>query len=126
MESEFNFKFENLTVYNKAMEFGEIVNKLTQKFPKEEQLELGSYFRRAADSIALDIAEGSSSTDEQFYLYLENACNSGHECISYSSKAKFRKYITFEEDEENRRMITELSKMINTLRNKILSRINNK
>ncbi|MBG6130098.1 four helix bundle protein [Aquimarina sp. EL_43] len=48
------------------MEFGEIVNTLTKKFPKEERFELSSQFKRAADSIALNIAEGSSGTDPQF------------------------------------------------------------
>ena len=126
MESKYNFKFENLTVYDRAMEFGETVNNLTKKFPNEERFELASQFKRAADSIALHIAEGSSGTDKQFYNYLENAWHSAHGCIACSSKAKMREYITFQEDEENRRIITEISKMITTLRNRISTRINNK
>ncbi|TPN86735.1 four helix bundle protein [Aquimarina algicola] len=126
MESRYNFKFENLTVYDRAMEFGEIVNSLTKKFPNEERFELASQFRRAADSIALNIAEGSSGSDKQFYNYLGNAWFSAHECIACSSKAKMRGYITFQEDEENRRMVTELSKMITTLRNRISTRIETK
>ncbi|WP_299218377.1 four helix bundle protein [uncultured Aquimarina sp.] len=126
MDSKYNFKFENLTVYNKAMEFGEIVNTSTKKFPKEERFELSSQFRRAADSIALNIAEGSGGTDPQFYNYLGNAWHSAHECVSCSSKARIRRYITLEEDEENRRILTELSKMITTLRNRISDRIKSK
>ncbi len=125
MNSKYSFKFENLTVYDSAMEFGEIINKLVKKFPQEERFELSSQFKRAADSIALNIAEGSGGTDPQFYNCLGNAWHSAHECISCSSKARMRKYITFQEDEENRRMITELSKMITTLRNRISSRIKN-
>lgn len=105
------------------MEFGEIVNDLTKKFPKEERFELSSQFKRAADSIALNISEGSAGTDKQFYNYLGNAWHSAHECISCSSKAQMRNYISIEEDEENRRLITELSKMITTLRSKISDRI---
>ncbi len=126
MESKYNFKFENLTVYNRAMEFGEVVNTLTKKFPLEERFELASQYRRAADSIALNIAEGSSGSDPQFYNYLGNAWHSAHECIACSSKARMREYITFEEDEENRRIVTELSKMITTLRSRISTRIQNK
>ncbi len=126
MESRYNFKFENLTVYNKAMEFGEMINSLTKKFPNEERFELASQFRRAADSIALNIAEGSSGSDAQFHNYLGNAWYSAHECVACSSKARMRSYITFEEDEENRRIVTELSKMITTLRNKISTRIKSK
>ncbi len=105
------------------MEFGEIVNSLVKKFPKEERFELSSQFKRAADSIALNISEGSSGTDKQFHNYLGNAWHSAHECVSCSSKAQMRNYITVEQDEENRRLITELSKMITTLRSRISQRI---
>jgi len=122
-KSKYHFKFEDLIVYTKAMEFGEVVNYLTQKFPKEERFELTSQFRRAADSIALNISEGSSGTDKQFHNYLSNAWHSANECVTCSSKAYMRNYITFEEDEKNRRIITELSKMITTLRSRISKRI---
>ena len=126
MESKYSFKFENLTVYDKAMEFGEVVNTLTKKFPKEERFELSSQFKRAADSIALNIAEGSSGSDAQFHNYLGNAWHSAHEYVACSSKARIREYITFKEDEKNRRLITELSKMTTTLRNRISTRMQSK
>ena len=124
-KSMYHFRFEDLGIYTKGMEFGEVVNRLGKKFPKEERFELTSQFKRAADSIALNIAEGSGGTDKQFHNYLGNAWHSAHECVSCSSKAQMRNYITIEEDEENRRIITELSKMITTLRSRISSRINN-
>ncbi|WP_430411824.1 four helix bundle protein [Kordia sp.] len=122
-KSKYHFKFEDLGIYSKAMEFGEIINDLVRKFPKEERFELTSQFKRAADSIALNIAEGASGTDKQFCNYLANAWHSAHEYISCSSKAQMRNYISSEEDEENRRLITELSKMMTSLRSKILQRI---
>lgn len=42
--------------------------------------------------------------------------DSSHECVAASTKARLRGYITFEEDEENRKMVTEISKMISALR----------
>ena len=122
-KSKYHFKFEDLNVYSKAMEFGEVVNLLTKKFPKEERFELTSQFKRAADSIALNISEGSAGTDKQFHNYLGNAWHSAHECVSCSSKANMRAYITDNEDENNRKLITELSKMITTLRSRISQRI---
>ena len=122
--SKYHFKFEELTIYTTAMEFGEVVNVQTKKFPKDERFELTSQFKRAADSIALNIAEGASGSDKQFHNYLGNAWYSAHECIACSSKAWLRNYITTEEDEENRRLITELSKMITTLRAIIFKIIN--
>lgn len=123
-KSKYHFKFEDLAIYSTAIEFGEVVNNQTKAFPKEEQFGLTSQFRRAADSIALNIAEGSGGSDKQFHHYLGNAWHSAHECIACSSKAWLRNYITDDEDEENRRLITELSKMITTLRAIILKRIN--
>lgn len=90
MESKYHFKFEDLLVYKKAMQFGEIINDQVKKFPKEERFELTSQFKRSSDSIALNIAEGSGGTDKQFYNYLGNAWHSAHECVSCSSKAYMR------------------------------------
>lgn len=123
-KSRYHFKFEDLTIYMVAMEFGEVVNIQSKKFPREERFELTSQFKRVADSIALNIAEGSGGYDKQFHNYLGNAWHSAHECVSCSSKAWVRGYITTDEDEENRRLITELSKMITTLRTIIFKRIN--
>lgn len=73
MKSQFYFKFEDLKVYQKAMEFGESVNNQVEKFPSHEIYKLSSQFIRAADSIALNIAEGSASTDANFVRYLKMA-----------------------------------------------------
>lgn len=78
-EIEISFKFEDITIYTTAMEFGEVVNNQTKKFPKVERFELSTQFKRAADSIALNIAEGSGGSDKQFHNYLGNARHSAHE-----------------------------------------------
>ena len=124
MESKYQFKFEDLLVYQKAMQFGEITNSQVKKFPKEERFELSSQFKRASDSIALNIAEGSGGTDKQFYNYLGNAWHSAHECVSCSSKAFLRNYISADANEINREFLAELTKMISSLRNIISKRIN--
>ena len=124
MESKYHFKFEDLLVYQKAMQFGEITNSQVKKFPKEERFELSSQFKRASDSIALNIAEGSGGTDKQFHNYLGNAWHSAHECVSCSWKAFLRNYISQDENELNREYLAELTKMISSLRNIISKRIN--
>ncbi|HET8837997.1 MAG TPA: four helix bundle protein [Flavobacteriaceae bacterium] len=116
MESKYYFKFEDLKVYQKAIDFGEQINKQIEKFPKHEIFKLSSQFIRAADSIAFNISEGSGSSDANFGRYLKMAWDSAHECVAASTKARLRNYITFEEDEENRKQITEISKMISGLR----------
>jgi hypothetical protein len=41
-ESKYHFKFEDFKVYQKAMDFGEVVNQQTKDFPKDERFELTS------------------------------------------------------------------------------------
>ena len=124
MESKFHFIFEDLFVYQKVMQFGELINIQAKSFPKEERYELTSQFKRASDSIALNIAEGSGGTDKQFYNYLGNAWPSAHECVSCSSKAFLRNYISEETNELNRQVLSEITKMISSLRSIIGKRIN--
>lgn len=124
MKSNYHFKFEDLQVYQKAMDFGEVVNALVKDFPNHELYGLSSQFRRAADSIALNIAEGYPGSDAQFVKHINHAIYSANECVSCSTKAKRRFYISFEKDEENRKLISELTKMLSSLRRKILERTN--
>jgi four helix bundle protein len=125
MKSNYHFKFEELLIYQKSMLFGESVYKQVKTFPKDERYELSSQFKRASDSIALNIAEGSGGTDKQFYNYLGNAWHSAHECVSCSSKAYLRNLINDETNENNRKDLTEITKMISALRAIILKRITN-
>ncbi|MBF8150144.1 four helix bundle protein [Winogradskyella sp. F6397] len=122
MKSNYHFKFEDLIVYQKAMDFGEIVDALVKEFPNHELYALSSQFRRAADSIALNIAEGYPGSDAQFVKHINHAIYSANECVSCSTKAKRRLYINFEKDEENRKLVSELTKMMSSLRKKILER----
>lgn len=104
------------------MDFGEVVDVIVKKFPAYELYALSSQFRRAADSIALNIAEGYPGSDAQFVKHINYAIYSANECVNCSTKAKRRKYIDFDGDEENRKLISELTRMMSSLRKKILER----
>lgn len=123
MKSQYHFSFEDLIVYQKAMEFAELVNQQIQKFPKHELYNLSSQFQRAADSISFNIAEGSAGSDANFNRYLQISWESVHESVCASSKARVRNYITFDEDEENRKRLTEISKMLTSLKKHLKSKI---
>ncbi|WP_139856619.1 four helix bundle protein [Aequorivita sinensis] len=115
MESEFHFKFEDLIVYQKAIEFGEIVHSQVSTFPKIEDYRLSAQFARAADSIAFNIAEGSGSSDASFLNYLRIARDSSRECVAVTTKALLRNYISFEQSEKNREILVEIIKMLTAL-----------
>lgn len=89
------FKFEKLIIWQKAMDLGEEINMLTDKFPPKEIYNLSSQIRRATDSIALNIAEGSTGqTNPEFKKFMAYAIHSLAELVTCLYKAKRRKYIT--------------------------------
>jgi len=58
------FKFEKLEIWKLAINLADEVHLLTRSFPKEEMFSLSSQMKRAADSISLNIAEGSTGQSD--------------------------------------------------------------
>lgn len=54
------FKFEELRVWELSINLATEINGLIKTFPPEERFVLASQIQRAADSVALNIAEGST------------------------------------------------------------------
>ena len=76
--------FKDLKVWQKAHEFVLNIYKQTQGFPKDELFGLTSQFRRAAVSIAANIAEGYTRKGEKDKLRFYNiAQGSLEECRYY-------------------------------------------
>ncbi len=73
------FKFENLNVYQDALLFVDLVYKLTKTWPKEELFALSAQLQRAAVSIALNIADGSSRTSRDLSHFVSLARGSSFE-----------------------------------------------
>ena len=89
------FKFEDLIIWQKAMALGEDIDKLSNKFPKKEMYNLSSQIRRAADSIALNISEGSiGQSNHEFRKFMGYSIRSLAEVVTCLYKARSRKYIT--------------------------------
>jgi four helix bundle protein len=96
------FKFENLIIWQMAMDFGEMIYKLSRKFPKDEIYNLTSQIRRAVDSIALNISEGSIGQSHlEFKRFMGYSIRSLAEVVTCLYKAKRREYITREEFNEH-------------------------
>ncbi|WP_417430500.1 four helix bundle protein [Halpernia sp.] len=92
-----SFKFEKLIIWQKSMDFGEEIYEISNIFPKDEMFNLVSQIRRAVDSIALNISEGSilQSTLE-FKKFLGYSIRSLAEVVTCLYKAKNRNYISEE------------------------------
>lgn len=114
-----SFKFEKLIIWQKAMDLAEKVHAATKAFPKEELFNLTSQSRRAADSIALNISEGSiSQSNPEQNKFIGYALRSLAEVVTCIHKAKRRNYI----DESN---FTELYQDSFNLMNMIVAFKNN-
>lgn len=88
-------KFKDLKVYQKALLFTKLVRVATKKFPKEELFILTSQFKRAADSIVLNIAEGAGNTSKkEFSHFLDYSIRSGFECLGCLDIALENEFVT--------------------------------
>ena len=83
METKIN-SFRDLIVWQKAKELAIRVYKITETFPRAELFGLTNQMRRAAVSIAANIAEGNKrSTRKDYKHFLHNALGSGAELESH-------------------------------------------
>jgi four helix bundle protein len=114
------FKFEKLNVWNNAMEFGEQINEIAYKFPSNEIYNLSSQIRRAVDSVALNIAEGSigQSNSEQ-KKFIGYSIRSLAEVVTCLYKAKFRNYISENEFRKIYDISYQLMNMLNAFKKNI-------
>jgi len=111
------FKFEKLIVWQKAADLSDYVNQLTKSFPKEELFVLTSQIKRAADSVSLNIAEGSTGqSNAEFARFLGIALRSDIEVVGCIYLAKRRGYINDESFDFIYHLCEEILVVINSLR----------
>jgi four helix bundle protein len=111
------FIFENLRVYQDALNFSKQVYKITKKFPKDELFALTPQLRRAASSIPLNIAEGSGLTKTEFKNFLRRARGSIFECVTILYLALDNGYIVENEQKKMYGDCQKLAKSISALIN---------
>ncbi|MCO5232080.1 MAG: four helix bundle protein [Chitinophagales bacterium] len=88
------FKFESLRVWQDALAITNEIHLLTKFFPKDEIYILSSQIKRAADSICLNIAEGSTGqSDKEQHKFLGYALRSSIEVITCLYIAEKRELI---------------------------------
>ena len=111
------FMFENLDVYQKAVDFADEVATLTESFPR------GYYFlvdqlNRAALSISTNLAEGNgrfTKPDRKHFFII--ARGSVQECVPLLEIAKRRGFVQEQNAAELKAQLETIAKMISGLIN---------
>jgi four helix bundle protein len=84
------FKFEKLDVWQKAIDFADLVYDVSRAFPSDERFGLTNQMRRAAVSVSSNIAEGSARiSNADFARFIEIATGSLFEVVS-QARISFR------------------------------------
>ena len=114
------FKFEELLVYQKAIDFAGVVYKISKGFPDDEKFGLVSQFRRAAVSVSLNIAEGSAKSKKEFVRFIDIALGSLFECVAILTISSKEGYVSSDAADSMRARVVEVGKMLNGLKSSML------
>lgn len=112
---ENHFSFEDLKVYQRAVNFVDEVYAATKTYPDSEKFNLVSQFQRASVSISLNIAEGNGASNKENIKYLRIAARTLKECVVCITISHRRKYIDDKQHESLRNELAEIGKMISGL-----------
>jgi len=87
-------KFERLEVWQLAIEYADLCYAISEKLPRREDYKLGPQIERAAVSVALNIAEGSTGqSDPEQACFLGLALRSLIETVACQHLIYRRKYL---------------------------------
>lgn len=102
------FRFEDLRVYHKALDFVAFLYKNTDQFPTDLKRDLLD----AANTIVLSISQGSFYSKAQFINILKEVRNPIRSCVVYTAIGQRIGVFTDGQAEESTTHLMELSKML--------------
>lgn len=112
----------DLVVWQKGMDLAVLVYDLASRFPSSENYRLTQQLTRAAISVPANIAEGHArSTVRDYAHFLAIAKGSLMETETFVMLAVRLKYLTETDANPALSLITEVSKMLTTLRGRLIS-----
>ncbi len=112
--------YRDLIVWQRAIDLAVAIYKVTESFPREEQFGLTSQMRRAAVSIASNIAEGKNrSTRKDFLHFLFIAYSSGAELETQLYIAKCLPKMKELDYKQSDALLLEIMKMLNSMISKL-------
>jgi len=118
--------YKDLNVWQKAMELADRIYEATENFPKREWYGLANQLRRAAVSIASNIAEGSTRGSKEFIHFIAIARGSVAEVETQILISAKRKYISAVAQTELEKIADDISRMAMGLSRAITQSSSNK
>jgi four helix bundle protein len=116
------FNFEKLDVWQKAIDFADLVYNHTRRFPADERFGLTNQMRRAAVSVSSNIAEGASRMSQtDFARFLEIATGSVFEVVSQCFIGRRQGLLTEEAFRALHSAADEIGRMLSGLRKSLIS-----
>jgi four helix bundle protein len=110
------FRFEDLRIYHKALNYAKWVNEATSVAQVNDQSHnLSDRFNASSHNIALNIAEGSARNKSQFIYYLKMAKSAVRECLVFTSIFHSLGMFSDNDEDESRNQLMEMTKMIGAL-----------
>ena len=108
--------FQDLTVWQRAVEMTVKTYSLTKSFPSSEMYGLTSQMRRAAVSVASNIAEGRGRlTDGEFRQFLGHAQGANCELQTQVEVARRLMFVTENQLKDVEMLSVEVGKMLSAL-----------
>ena len=106
------FNPKRLKVLERAIKLVPVIEKLSDKFPKREDFELGSQIRRAAKRIGSCIDEGNSREINEYIYFLKCSIGSCNEVETQLRMAFELGYFDKTEFDKVRGEVVEIRKML--------------
>ena len=117
VKSMYVFSFKKLEVWKEAIQLSKEVYKVTSNFPNEEKYGLVSQIKRATNSIAANLAEGTSRiTNKDKAHFTTIAFSTTMEVLNHLIFSKELEFISEEGYLKLRERIYKISNMLNALR----------
>ena len=115
--------YKDLLVWQKGIELVKAVYKITQCFPSDERFGIISQMRRAAVSVPSNLAEGQArKSTAEFVQFISHSEGSLAELDTQLIIAVELEYCPKNEANQAFAQITELRRMLNSLRRRLISK----
>ena len=109
------FKFENLRLYYKALDFSDSILALASNHSDSSDAHFFNRFSDEALNVVMTIADGGAEGKNEFISQLQNTKSSIRNCVVFNTLAGNRLLIDPEQENDIRNELMELTKMVGAL-----------